>query len=134
MRLLIDTNIIVEIIAKRKGYEESIQVLRWCEVNIIDGFVTATTITDLMYILRKHIAPENVREAVQKLLLALDIAGVLKSDINAALLSGMNDFEDAVQSSCAGRINADYIVTRNVKDFANSPVPAILPGEALALI
>jgi hypothetical protein len=46
----------------------------------------------------------------------------------------MKDFEDAVQSSCARRVKADYIITRNVKDFEKSPVPAILPSEALELL
>ena len=134
MKLLLDTNIIIEIITKRDGYLESLQILRWCEAKIVDGFVTATTITDLMYILRKHIDPEKVRETVQKLLLVIDVAGVLKSDILAAFINGMRDYEDAVQASCAGRIKADYIVTRNAKDFIGSPIPAILPSEASTLI
>jgi len=134
MRLLLDTNIIIDIITKRKGYEASLQILKCCEINIADGFVTATTVTDLMYILRKHISPEGVRDVVQKLLVVIDVAGVLKSDISAAFLSGMKDFEDAVQASCAGRIKADYIVTRNAKDFAESPVSAILPEKAIKLL
>jgi len=134
MRLLLDTNIIMEIITKRSNYEESLHILRCCEANIVDGFVTATTITDLIYILRKYIGPENVRDTVQKLLLTIDVAGVLKSDILAAFLSGMKDFEDAVQVSCAGRIKADYIVTRNAKDFKDSPIPAVLPNDAMMLL
>jgi len=134
MKLLLDTNIIIEIITKRKDYKESLQILRNCEANIVEGFVTATTITDLMYILRKHIDPENVRETVQKLLLVIDVAGVLKSDILAAFIIGIKDYEDAVQASCAGRIKADYIVTRNDKDFIGSPIPAILPSDALKLL
>jgi len=134
MRFLLDTNIVVDIITKRKGFEESVSLLKHCEIKRAEGFVSATTITDVMYILRKHIKPEDVREAVKTLLIIVDVAGVLKSDIKAALLSGMNDFEDAVQASCAGRIKADYIVTRNAKDFANSPVPAIQPIEALGLL
>jgi len=134
MRFLLDTNIVVDIITKREGYEESLCLLKSCEVKRAEGFVTATTVTDVMYILRKHIRPEDVREAVKTLLLIVDVAGVLKSDIKAALLSGIKDFEDAVQASCAGRIKSDFIVTRNAKDFTDSTVPAIQPDEAIRLV
>jgi predicted nucleic acid-binding protein len=134
MRVLLDTNIVVDIVSKRKGYENSLKILRFCEINHIEGFVSAQTVTDVMYILRKHISPEDVRDAVQTLLLIVKVADVCGSDITAAFSSKMTDFEDAVQSSCAGRIKADYIVTHNVRDFLNSSVPAILPSEMLTLL
>ena len=134
MKLLLDTNIVVDVISKRDGFEDSLNLLKSCELGIVDGFVSATTVTDIMYILRKHIDPDSVRDAVQALLLIVDVAGVLKSDISSAFLSSVTDFEDAVQSSCAERIKADYIVTHNTKDFGESSVPAILPGKALELI
>jgi len=134
MKVLFDTNIIVDIIAKREGYMESLQLLKYCEMRKISGFVTAITITDLMYILRKHISPDYVREAVQNLILIVDVADVLKTDISSAFLNKFNDFEDAVQSSCAKRIEADYIVTRNVKDFVNSEITALLPMKLLNII
>ena len=133
MKLFLDTNIIVDIISKRSGYEDSLQVLRYCETNHAKAFVSATTVTDVMYILRKHIAPEAVRNAVQTLLSIVDVAGVLKSDITSAFLSNMKDFEDAVQASCAARIKSDYIVTRNFKDFEESRIPTVSPSMALEL-
>jgi predicted nucleic acid-binding protein len=134
MRVLLDTNIIVDIISKRSGYEDSLQIFKYCELGVIEGFVSATTVTDVMYILRKHIAPSDVRDAVQTLLLIVDVASVLKSDISSAFLSEMKDFEDAVQSSCAVRIKADYIITHNLTDFVKSTIAAIPPCKALELI
>jgi predicted nucleic acid-binding protein len=134
MRLLLDTNIVVDILSKRMGYEDSLQVLRYCETKRVEGFVSATTVTDVMYILRKHLAPLAVRNAMQTLLTIVDVAGVLKSDIAAAFVNEIHDFEDAVQASCAKRIKADYIVTRNVTDFEKSTIPAILPGRALEIL
>jgi len=134
MRLLLDTNVIVDIVSERTGYQESLQLLKYCETWRAEGFVSAVTITDVMYILRKHISPDAVRNAVQTLLLVVDVVDVLKTDITAAFASGMKDFEDAVQASCAGRIKADYIVTRNISDFSNSIVPAISPADALKII
>jgi len=130
MRLLLDTNILIDILSKRDGYIESLSVLRYCETGYAAGYVSTTTITDAMYIMRK-LEPSAIRSAIQTLISIVEIADVLKSDIHAAFLSGMADFEDAVQASCAARINADYIVTRNVKDFEKSSVPAVSPEDIL---
>jgi len=134
MKLMLDTNIVVDVLSRRDGYEESLQLVKYCELGKVEGFVSAVTVTDVMYILRKHIDPSLVREAVQTLLLIVDVANVLKSDITSAFTSDMKDYEDAVQASCAERVKADYIVTRNIKDFASSPMPAILPSTALSII
>ena len=134
MRLLLDTNIVVDILSRREGYADSLGVLKHCEVGHAEGFVSAITVTDIMYILRKQIEPHAVRDAVQTLLAIVDVVGVLKSDVTAAFVSNMKDFEDAVQASCAAHIKADYIVTRNTRDFENSPVPAVLPADILKLL
>ena len=134
MKLMLDTNIVVDIISRREGYEDSLRLLKHCELGNVSGFVSAITVTDVMYILRKYISPSFVREAVQTLLLIVDVSNILKSDIISAFLSDMKDYEDAVQASCAERMRADYIVTRNLKDFELSAVPAILPSKALKLI
>ena len=134
MKIMLDTNIIVDVLSKRDGYEESLQLVKYCELGKVDGFVSAITVTDVMYILRKHIAPSLVRETVQTLLLIVDVANVLKSDMVSAFFSEMKDYEDSVQSLCAERMKADYIVTRNINDFAKSVTPAILPSRALSII
>ena len=131
---MLDTNIIVDVISKREGYEDSLEVIRYCELEAVYGFVSAVTVTDVMYLLRKHLPPSHVREAVQTLLLIVDVANVLKSDITNAFASGMADYEDAVQASCAKRMKADYIVTRNIKDFGKSAVKAVSPGGVLTII
>ncbi|MCL2867496.1 MAG: PIN domain-containing protein [Clostridia bacterium] len=134
MRLMLDTNIIVDVLSKRDGYEESLQLVKYCELGKAEGFVSAITVTDVMYILRKHITPSLAREAMQTLLLIVNVANVLKSDITSGFSSDMKDYEDAVQASCAERMKADYIVTRNINDFAKSPIPAILPNSAINII
>ena len=133
MRVMLDTNIIVGIISKRKGYNESLSVLECCEEGSAEGIVSTTTVIDVMYILRKLTAPNTVRDAMQTLLTILDVVGVVKSDITNAFIGEIRDFEDAVQASCAARYKMDYIVTRNIKDFKNSSVQAILPDDFLIL-
>jgi predicted nucleic acid-binding protein len=134
MRLLLDTNIIVDIISEREGYTESLQLLKYCEVNFAEGFVSVISIMDVMYILRKYNTGEILRTAMQSLLVILQTAVIHKSDITAAFTGAMGDYEDAVQANCAWRIGVDYIVTHNLQDFTASPVPAISPREALELL
>jgi predicted nucleic acid-binding protein len=134
MKLLLDTNIVIDILSKRTGYEESLDVLKFCEVKLATGVVTTATVLDVMYILRKHIRPENVKDAVQTLLAILEVEEVRKADIVNAFESDMTDYEDAVQAQCAKRNNVNYIVTRNIRDFDKSPVLAVLPGDALRIL
>jgi predicted nucleic acid-binding protein len=134
MKLLLDTNVIIDILSKREGYETSLQVLRNCEIGSADGVVSAITVNDAMYILRKHVTPSTVRDAVMTLLVIVEITDVTKSDITGALASEMRDYEDAVQAECAKRIRADYIVTHNLRDFEKSPIRAISPEEILELM
>lgn len=61
------------------------------------------------------------------------IADVLALDIQTALTDPMPDFEDAVVHAVAARNKADYILTRNTKDFTGSQVPAIKPQDFLKL-
>jgi predicted nucleic acid-binding protein len=134
VKLLLDTNIVVDILSKREGCGDSLRILKLCEVGRAEGCVSAVTVTDITYILRKYVAPESVRDALLTLILIIDVTDVLKSDIKGAFSCGIKDFEDAVQSMCAKRIGADYIVTRNLKDFRDSPVRAISPAEALEIL
>lgn len=134
MKILLDTNIVVDVLSRRDGFEESLNILRCCEVRRAQGIVTTATIMDVMYILRKHMDAAKMKEAVRTILAIADIAEIREADIHAALDGDMTDFEDAVQAACAKRCRAEYIVTRNKRDFAKSPVPALLPGEALPLL
>jgi predicted nucleic acid-binding protein len=130
MKLFYDTNIIVDIISKRSGYAESFKVLEMTD----EGYVSTTSITDIMYILRKFNQHNEVTQSLQKLISIVTVSVVTLEDLIYGFSGTMNDFEDAVQASCANRIGADYIITRNTKDFTTSPVPAITPNDFLVLL
>ena len=134
MKVLLDTNIIIDNLARRDENKESLQIFDLCENGRLAGIVTTVTIMDVMYILRKHLGAAELRSAIQMLMQIMDVFPVQKNDISKTLFGGFTDFEDAVQASCAARAKADYIVTRNVKDFESSTVPAILPSDFLKRI
>jgi predicted nucleic acid-binding protein len=134
LKVLIDTNIVVDNLARRDEYGDSLEILNLCENRRLEGVVSTVTIMDVMYILRKYMGSLEARRAVSMLMQIVDVVPALENDISAALTSDFSDFEDAVQAACAARIKADYIVTRNLRDFKNSPVPAILPDDILKLL
>ena len=88
---------------------------------------------DIHYLMRKFFHSEAAARAeIAKLLEIFEIEATLESDCTEALRSEMSDFEDAAIAAAARRIGADAIVTRNVKDYEKSPVPALLPDELLS--
>ena len=132
MKILLDTNIIVDIISRRNGYEKSLELLKCCEDKKFNGFITTTTITDIMYILRKH-SPQLLRNAMINLMKVLETAEVSRNDIHLSFLSDMPDFEDGVQACCGFRYEVEYIITKNLTDFEFSPIKAISPKDFLLL-
>ena len=133
MRLLIDGNILLDVLQKREPYyEDSTIVWKMCETDQVDGFVSVLTFADLVYIMRKELDAELIREVFGKLSLIFHFEDLKASDINSAADMLWEDFEDAVQAATAKRIHADYIITRNVKDYKKSEVVALTPAEFLA--
>ena len=120
--------------ARRDKTRGRLSCLNHSENGSVNGILTTVTVMDVIYILRKHMTSARVRSAVQLIMQIADVVPVLKSDINAALISNFPDTEDAVQAICAARVKAEYIVTRNVNDFKDSTVPAIMPTDMLALL
>lgn len=130
MKVLIDTNVILDVLCARAEFlEDSSRVWKYCEVNKITGVVSALSIPNIVYILRKELDPTKTKDIIDRLMLIFDIADLKAEDLRRAGEMKIADYEDAVQMCCAGRINADFIITRNVRDFVSSPVPAIKPSE-----
>lgn len=128
MKILIDTNVVIDYLADRIPFaDHAEQVLMLCESGKVDGLVTANAITDIYYIVRKVAGREKTLEAIRTLCSILDIADVGKTDILNAMELDMLDYEDALAAQCAKRVKADYIVTRDISDYANSPIPAKEP-------
>lgn len=132
MKVLIDTNIILDVLCKRPAfYEDSAKIFKLCEVKKISGVISALSIPNIVYILRKELDADKTREILDSLMLIFSVADLKADDLKKAADMRFKDYEDAIQSACATRIKANYIVTRNIKDFSESKVTAIKPAELL---
>lgn len=135
MVLLIDANVILDVLLNRQGFvEDSAKIWKLCETEQAVGYVSALTFANLVYIIRKELDLEKIGDIFQKLKLIFQFAELNPSILDKAVGMNWKDFEDAVQSATAEQIHADYIVTRNVRDFLKSRVPAFTPTELLMRI
>ena len=130
MKLLIDANIILDVLQKREPhYRYSAIIWKLCETRKVTGYVSVLTFMNMVYILRKELSPEKIEETYKALSLIFTFEDLTVEDVKNALLKRQKDFEDAVQIETAERVNADFIITRNVKDFMKSSIPAYTPLE-----
>ena len=126
MKILIDTNIVLDIMLAREPFlEPAKELIRMIDRDRIQAYITANSITDIVYISRKVRTLREIQQLILDLLDMIDVIGVDREDIVAAFDFGFNDFEDALQSRCAIKEDIDYIVTRNKKDFSKSKVTAV---------
>lgn len=135
MRILIDTNVILDILQKREPFfSDSYQALHKAIESETECLISASAATDIFYLLRKSLrSTQQAKERLEQLAQLVTFADVQGMDIHMALLRSMPDFEDAVVDVVAERYGASYILTRNLKDFTGSVVPAILPSDYLNL-
>lgn len=135
MVLLIDANIILDVLLNRPEFvRDSSLIWKLCETEQAKGYVSALTFANLVYIMRKQLTPERIEEVLRSLGLIFEFADLTQTDLTKAAALHWPDFEDAVQSITAERVHADYIITRNVRDFTKSSVMAFTPAELLARI
>lgn len=129
MKLLIDNNIVIDVFQDREPFSEySTKILKLIESGDFEGFITANSITDIFYVLKRSIKDKNkVYNYIKLLLEILTIIDLNSEDIFKALDSESNDFEDQLIAVCAYKESIDFIITRNKKDFKNSKVPVIEP-------
>ncbi len=135
LRILVDLNIILDVLQKREPfYEASAGLLAMIETGEIEGFVAAHSVTTLFYLVCKDQSPAAARVILTSLMQFLKIAPVDHAVIEAALNMPYKDFEDAVQMVSAMQCKANFLVTRNVKDYQPAPVTVIQPVELLATL
>ena len=130
-RIMIDTNIIIDVLLEREPFvETSYKLLSMCEEHKIDGFISASAITDIYYLVRKYTHnTELAYNAIGKILEIVKICSVTNEEVITAFQRKSKDFEDCLVAVCAKSIRCNYVVTRNIKDFENLDIPAITPTD-----
>ena len=132
MQVLIDTNVILDAVLRRGEFSRLTRLLvRKHEEKLFQGFVSASAITDIYFIVEKEKKREFALLAVKKVVRMLTVIPVNLEILESAFALPMDDFEDAVQTAVAKDSGIDIVVTRDKTGFSNSGLLAYLPEEFL---
>lgn len=134
MKILIDTNIILDLIQSREPFSENAsKIINSCVKKENEGYISAHSLSDIFFILRKD---KTVEERKALILNLCSFFTVIPEDKNfytaVCQNNNWNDLEDGLQMKCADFEKLDYIVTRDVgKGFNDSPVKVISAEDFL---
>ena len=125
-KLFLDTNIVLDLIGNREPFVKEAAFLfqlgrnKECQL-----FVSDLTFVNIAYITRKTYPKEKLYSVLSKLRSFLTIVG--------GGVVAVDHFEDAVQYYAARQADADYIITRNKKDFSFSEIEVLTSEEYVLL-
>lgn len=132
MTALLDTNVLLDFLLKRNpGQEDAIKILQLANAGFLNLLVTDLTIANIAYITRREIAPSKFYQVMLQLSKYYTIIPIGPTVVDKAFVEHWDDFEDSLQCFAAELAGADYIITRNVKDFVHSSIKVYSPSDFL---
>ena len=133
--IVIDINIFMDFLFKREGHEKVVEIFKFCIKGIIQGFICAHEITTLYYFLNKAIKDKNkIKKSISGIMRRFKVIEINEEILRQSLYSEIDDYEDAVIEVSANLNNAEYILTKNIKDFRKSIIKAITPEEFIVIL
>ena len=135
MKVMVDLNVIVDVLQRREQF--LLPSAKLCDVicaKRCEGIIASHAVTTLFYISRRSAGKAAADKALDWLFATLDVVAADKTTFLTAKTMKFNDFEDAVVAASALKEKCDFIATRNIGDFRNSPLKAMTPEELLSII
>lgn len=134
-KLLIDTNVVLDVVLERVPWvEDATALLDAIAKGRAEGYVGGHAVTTVHYVVERERGRAIAATAVSDLLELLPVVPLGAADFQRALGLGLRDYEDAVQVAACLQVGADFLVTRNPKDYRGAPVATRSAGEVLALL
>lgn len=131
-KLLVDTNIVIDLLSKREEFfQEAQELFTLADNNEVVLFVSSLTFANTHYLLSKYQKLDEARKTLIKFKVLVNVAALDDKIVELALVSDFKDFEDAIQYHTALENEVDIIITRNKKDFKNSRLPVMTAKEYL---
>ncbi len=136
MRLMIDTNVFLDVLTRREPfYDSSHAVLELCENKKAQGFLSASSATDIFYLVHRHLHDTDLAyEALGSVLDIVKVLTVTNEDVLEAYIQKASDFEDCLLATCAKANKCDAIVTRSKNDFLTFGIRLLSPEELLEIL
>lgn len=134
MKILIDTNLFLDVILKRENYyKDSSKIWSLVSEKIMPGFISAISINNLFYILRKKVEIDIVEELIDQIMDEFEIVPLTKDILKKARTMKNKDYEDSIQYLSALQAGCDYLITRNKSDFSGKDILIIVPEEFIKI-
>jgi len=131
-KILVDTNIVLDLLAKRESFFiEAQELFTLSDKKKIKLFVSSLTFANTYYVLSQNLKIENARKVLRKFKLLVSVLPMDDKIIDLSLDSDFKDFEDAIQYNSALENNLNLIITRNLKDFKQSVLPVLTAKDYL---
>ncbi len=128
MKVLFDTNVVLDVLLDRQPFsDDAAQLMSMVESSEMQGFLCATTVTTMHYLMAKSLGAKSAIKHIRLLLSLFEIAPVNRAVVENALDGGFSDYEDGVIVEAAQHAGVEYIVTRNIKGFKRSSIPVYTP-------
>ena len=125
-RILVDTNIVLDLLAERKNFiVETQELFTLSDKNEVKLYVSSLTFANTYYILSQQMKMNNVRKVLRKFKILVEVLPMDDKIIDLSLESDFKDFEDAIQYYTAIENDISIIITRNLKDFKTAIIPVL---------
>ena len=131
-QVFLDTNVIIDYLGNRTGFYDDAAIIMSLAINQkIELNAAAMSFATASYILSKNNNNDRIKTLIADFCKICRVVSTDEECVNYATLSDFEDFEDAMQYKCAQKANADYIVTRNIKDFKTANIKVRTPEDFL---
>lgn len=131
--IFLDTNIVIDLLAKREPfYKEAQDLFTLGDKNEVNLFISSLTFANAYYSIVRHHKEVDAKKYLSKFKVLVTILSLEDKVIELALASDFKDFEDGLQYFIAMDNEADVIITRNKRDFGNAKIPVMTAGEYLS--
>ena len=133
-RVFVDTDVCLDLLSGRKPFNKTAEILfSLADNRKVKIYVSSLSFSNIDYVLRSQYSSTHSRQLIGKFKTLVNVLPVDSKTIDLAIASDFNDFEDAIQYSCALENNLTTIITRNVKDYKKATIAILTPEAFIAL-
>jgi predicted nucleic acid-binding protein len=133
-KIFVDTDVCIDLLSGRKPFNKTAEILfSQADNKKIKIYVSSISFSNIDYVLRSQYSSTHSRQVIGKFKTLVNVLAVDSKTIDLAIASDFQDFEDAIQYSCAIENNLTILITRNIKDYKKASITVLTPETFLAL-
>jgi len=133
-KVFVDTDVCIDLLSGRKPFNKTAEILfSLADNKKVKIYVSSLSFSNIDYVLRSQYSSTHSRQLIGKFKTLVSVLAIDSNTIDLAITSDFNDFEDAIQYSCAIENNLTTIITRNVKDYKKASIAILTPETFIAL-